>query len=63
MKIFALLNKLFPKPPVHTEDNDRRIVNHIIKKHATGSISLSKGRYVTEKDIERRKAQLQAYDF
>jgi len=63
MKIFVLLNKLFPKPPVHTEDDDRRIVNRIIKRHATGSISLSKGRYVTKKDIERRKAQLQAYDF
>lgn len=61
MKVFALLNKLFPKPPVHAEDNDRRIVNRIIKRHATGSISLSKGRYVTEKDIERRKAKLQAY--
>lgn len=63
MKIFALLNKLFPTPPVHTEDDNRQIVNRIIKKHATGSISLSKGRYVTEKDIERRKARLQAYDF
>lgn len=63
MKIAAYINKLFPKPVVHTEAEDKLLEKNIVKRYATGSIALSLGRYVTGKEIKQRRDEITSYRF
>jgi hypothetical protein len=57
------INNMFPKPPVHTEEEMRNIEKEIVSRYAQGNISLHLGKYVTTKEIARRKAELANYQF
>lgn len=66
MNLKEIINRisiLFPKPPAHTEDEKKERERRIVARYAQGNISLQLGKYLTEKDIERRKAKLSSYRF
>ena len=66
MKLTALIKNidvLFPKPPVHTEEERKARERKIVARYAQGNISLHLGKYLTKKEIEDRKTKLFLYRF
>lgn len=66
MKLTALiknLDKLFPKPVVHTEEEEKAREKKIVARYAQGNISLHLGKYITPEEIEKRKSKLSSYRF
>lgn len=57
------INVMFPKPPIHTEEEKKAIEKEIVSRYAEGNISLYFGNYITEKEIEKMKAELATYRF
>ncbi|MDL2269250.1 hypothetical protein LJC41_04690 [Desulfosarcina sp. OttesenSCG-928-G17] len=54
---------LFPKPPVHTEKDRREAKRKIVARFATGNLSLQAGKYLTEKDINKRRERVLSHTF
>lgn len=57
------INRVFPNPPVRTEEEQRVKEKDLVVGYATGNVSLQRGRYITRKDVERRKSALASYNF
>lgn len=46
------MDGLFPKPPLHTEEERKDRERKIVARYAQGNISLHLGKYLTKKEIE-----------
>ena len=61
MILCDILNRielLFPKVPRHTEEDDEEIVRRVIMRYAQDNMYLSRGKYLTGKDIEKMRVQI-----
>lgn len=47
-----------PKPPVHTDGEQRAVISKIVARYSVGNASLQLGRFVTKSDIDRKKRQV-----
>ena len=63
IKILKQINRMFPAPPCHSEEDERTRVKEVISRFSQGNIYLQLGRYLSEEDIERRKLSLASYNF
>lgn len=63
MDTIKYLMELFPKPPVHTEQEQREKEASIVSIFATGNISLQTGRYLTEADIDKKRKEIISHHF
>ncbi len=63
INLISRINRLFPRPPVHTEQERKARERRIILRYARGQPSLYLGRYILTEDIEKRKAKLGIYNF
>ncbi len=54
---------LFPKPPVHSEGEEKERERKNVSRYAQGNISLQLGKYITTKEIEQRNANLSSDTF
>lgn len=50
-------------PQADPEEDRRRMARNTIRRVATGSVRLQHGRYVTERDIDRRIKQIERSSF
>lgn len=61
--ILNQINVLFPKPVVHTGEDDKAMERFVVSMHAQGTVALHEGRYITSDEIKRRKDKIASHDF
>lgn len=54
---------MFPNPPIDTKEEQKDKEKNLVARYATGNVSLQRGRYITRKDVERRKSNLLKHSF
>jgi len=59
INIIRGINNLFPKPPVHTPEEEREMKRKIISRYSDGQTSL----YFGNSKTSLEKARLKGYDF
>jgi len=63
INLLKQINRMFPAPPYHTEEEERTRVKKIVSRFAQGNVYLQLGRYLSGKEVEQRKSRLASYNF